>query len=199
MENFIESLKRKAWITRGARFNAQRRTETHDSLSNLSISLLTVFVIGFNLLPFWNSNISSLKVGIFTLFLSIFILSISQFVAAKEFKVKAVRFHDCGRELGGFIERLEIFLNRKNYSLEDIEKLSKEYQNLIFQYDINHTSWDTFRFYIQHSADFKKEIGEYPRLYKLKIYTQYCLQYIPYCILAIVIPLICFIIILANC
>lgn len=198
MKSFVESLKRKVWITRGARFNAQRRLETHDLLSSLSISLLTVSVIGFNLLPFWDSDISSLKVGIFTLFLSIFILSISQFISAREFKVKAIRFHDCGRELGGFLERLEIALTEKDVSTETLNKLSQEYQNLIFQYDINHTSLDAFRFYIQHPSDFSREIGQNLWLYKLKIYAQYCLQYIPYIVLSIIIPIVCFVI-LINC
>lgn len=142
MEEFLTLLKDKAWKTQGARFNAQRRMERYDFRSSLSVCLMTVIIIGTNLLPFQCKEISVTLISVITIFLSILILSISQFISAREFKVKAMRFHDCGRELGAFLDKLNIELEIGNTTKERAEELSKEYQIIISQYDLNHSISD---------------------------------------------------------
>jgi hypothetical protein len=146
MEKTIKRWYRKVWITRGSRFNAHSRLEYHADLSNLSISILTVYIIALNLFPqisFLKTRFKSEDTGYITIILSVLILSISQYVSSKEYKLKAVKFHNCGKELSEIYEELSLYNDDPNKAtFNDIKSISDRYHSIIDKYDENHSKLD---------------------------------------------------------
>lgn len=186
MNDLLNNLSNRVWITRGCRFNAQRRMEINDKCTNLSISVLSVIIIAINLLVFLpyfnNGNI----ITIITVSLSVFVLSISQFVYARDYKIKAQNYHKCGCELSEILDKIEILKMKESIQGDEISNLYKEYEKVIISYNENHSDIDYEIFRAMNRKDksnnpkdnrFQLSLGKVCWI-KLKWYTTLYFKYV---------------------
>jgi SMODS and SLOG-associating 2TM effector domain family 5 len=148
-KTFLEELNYKIWSTKGSRFNASNRLIKTAQLSNLSISILTVYLIAVGLLSVYNINFNKLDQNLiaYTITcLSILILVFSQIETSKDYKMKAKEFHNCGLELSNLYNDLRIYKTlTEMQTLKDKEKFCKEvsdnYQRILEKHE-NHSQID---------------------------------------------------------
>lgn len=161
--------------TKGARFNSHRRLLAKSNLSNLTIALLTGYVIIINLLGLLKVNgttpLNSEYVAILTTALSILILVFSQIEASYEYKIKAEKYHDCSKEITSLYYELRDVQHSKSKSEHDKEiaytTLRERYCQILSRYD-NHNNIDYFRFKLQRDKDLATN---------WKLFKFYCSEY----------------------
>jgi hypothetical protein len=163
-KSFLEEINYKIWSTKGARFNADKRLKTKANLSNISLAILSAYLIIAGLISVYNiSNGNSQNIINYTITaLSIMLLVFSQFENAQDYKLKAKIFHDCGLELSVLYNELRIFKTLKdkpsdyeNYTFT--KNLSEKYQNVLKNYQ-NHASIDYDLFQIKN-VDYFNEVA----------------------------------------
>lgn len=161
-KSFLEELNYKIWSTKGARFNADKRLKTKAKLSNISLAILSAYLIIAGLISVYNINNGNYEniINYIITALSIMLLVFSQFENAQDYKLNAKTFHDCGLELSVLYNELRIFKTLKenpsdfeNYSFS--KNLSEKYQNVLKNYQ-NHASIDYDLFQIKNVDYFQK-------------------------------------------
>ena len=116
--NFIEALDLKIWRTKGARFNAYRRTlKKQDILTYVtsfsSVHLIIIATLQLsNIVPLSQNQTSWLS--LITIALSIIILVYGLIEGGKEYGKKAERYHACGKDLDVLYNQLLIAKENKN-------------------------------------------------------------------------------------
>lgn len=151
-KDFGVELNFKLWTTKGARFAANERNNKMNSLSYRTIGYLSAYLIIINLINVYDlpylSKMSAQSLGFWTTALSILILIYSQFENAKNYSIKAEKFHQCALEIGELYNKLRMvktFTNTINTEYQ-IKKISEEYDIVLKKYE-NHSPIDleTFR------------------------------------------------------
>lgn len=175
-KTFLEELNYKVWSTKGSRFNASTRLHQTAKLSNLCSNLLSVYLIALSLLSVYDiydeASVNRNTIAYSITCLSVLLLVFRQIEKAKEFKVRAIEYHNCGLELSRIYNDLRIY---KTLSKENIEKEKKDfavsitdkYQAILEKYT-NHLSididlfktrnakyhklsdWDVFKIKVRH-------------------------------------------------
>ncbi|MDL2208853.1 SLATT domain-containing protein [Parabacteroides sp. OttesenSCG-928-O15] len=195
MEELLKDLKKKVWITKCCRFNASKRYGIHNIYANLSTAILACYVVILNICQLVitvqdhviNNRITAITIGI-----SVFLLAITLYIWARDFSVKAVSFHDCGRDLASFESKIDILLAEKtnNITKEQIEELSREYNTILNRYE-NHENIDLLNLYNECKSDFPERVGKSECWYNLKVKVDFFFQvYFVYFLLLIGIPLV---------
>lgn len=161
-KSFLEELNYKIWSTKGARFNADKRLSVKAKLSNISLAILSAYLIIASLISVYNLNSNGEQnfINYIITGLSILVLVLSQFESAQDYKLKAKEFHDCGLELAVLYNELRIFKTlKKNSSETEIyfcgKNISKTYQTVLRNYE-NHSSIDYDLFQINNVPYFSK-------------------------------------------
>ena len=152
-KTFLEELNYKIWSTKGSRFNASTRLTKISRLSNLSISVLSVYLTAVGLLSVYNLSFNTLNENLIAYSitcLSILTLVFGQIENSKDFTMKAKEFHNCGLELSNIYNELRIYKTlTENQSLRDKEKFAKHisdsYQRVLERHE-NHQQIDNDRF-----------------------------------------------------
>lgn len=192
MKDSISRWYKKIWITRGARFNAHARFEKHADLSNLTISILTAYIITINLFPqisFLKETFNANDTNYLTLILSILVLVISQYINSKEYRIKGLKFHNCGKELSRLYEELTLIVDNANtITLDQLKAICRDYQNIIDKCEENHTKVDMLQFYHENIKEFKDI--KYPILFSIKIKFLMFKEFMVYYMFIILPPLI---------
>lgn len=201
-KDFLEELKHKIWSTKGARFNADTRLKSLSKLSNICISILSVYLIIFGLLSvykIYNPGAKSENLFAFTLTaISIFLLLFSLFENSQNYLIKAKEFHNCSLDLADLYNELQNF---KTYRKEadDSEKmefcssLQIRYQNVLRKYD-NHSPIDNKKFKAEN-LDYYKSLKWY---FWWKVQILYFIQTKLIYIISILIPGIILIYLIKN-
>jgi hypothetical protein len=159
-ENYLQDLEFWLWITKGARFSAHERCLTQNKWSNLSIGILSAYIIIINLVtifkfsdcPIFNANF----ISFISTALSILILVFSQLENSNDFKLKAEKFHNCAREVAKVYRDVR---NLKRMQLSDEELQNKlnqhtaEYEGILDKYE-NHEELDYMHYKVSHPEDF---------------------------------------------
>lgn len=161
-KSFLEELNYKIWSTRSSRFNADKRLRTRSKLSNISLAILSAYLIIAGLMSVYNVNIGN-DVNLINYAitgLSILLLVFSQYENAQDYKLNAKIYHDCGLELSVLYNELRIFKTiKKNPADSEIyefgKSLSERYQLVLKNYD-NHATIDYDLFQISNIGYFKK-------------------------------------------
>ena len=168
-KTFLEELNYKIWSTKGSRFNASTRLTKISRLSNLSISILSVYLTAVGLLSVYNISFNTLDSNLIAYSitcLSILILVFGQIENAKDFTMKAKEFHNCGLELSKIYNDLRIFKTlTEDQTIANKEKFTKEiseaYQRVLERHE-NHLQID--------NDLFKTKTAKYHLLSKYDIY-----------------------------
>lgn len=169
-KTFLEELNYKIWSTKGSRFNANKRLLKIADLSNLCLSMLSVYLIAVGLLSVYNiyspETIDENLIAYSITCLSILLLVFGQIENAKDFKTKAKQYHTCGIELSKLYNDLRIFktLNEKpklSEKREFAERTSDKYERILERHE-NHQP-------IDHNM-FKASKAEYHELDKIDFF-----------------------------
>ena len=141
-------------MIKNIRFIASNRYHTLNHLSNLSITFLSIYVVILSLLSFSQTfkHINANDLNIINVSLSIFIMALSLLDAANQFKLKAIRFHDCGKELGVLFNELSFMVDIEKIDVsekasgqvseEKIREIVARYDAIIAKYEENHKEID---------------------------------------------------------
>lgn len=168
-KTFLEELNYKIWSTKGSRFNASTRLTKISRLSNLSVSILSVYLTAVGLLSVYNISFNTLDGNLIAYSitcLSILILVFGQIENAKDFTMKAKEFHNCGLELSKIYNDLRIFktltedqtiVNKERFTRE----ISDAYQRVLERHE-NHLQID--------NDLFKTKTAKYHLLSKFDVY-----------------------------
>ncbi|CAL2103699.1 conserved membrane protein of unknown function [Tenacibaculum sp. 190130A14a] len=178
-KTFIEELNYKIWSTKGSRFNASKRLLKVAELSNLCLSMLSVYLIAVGLLSVYNiystESIDENLIAYSITCLSILLLVFGQIENAKDFSTKAKQYHNCGLELSKLYNDLRIFKTltdkpKLKEKKEFAEQISNKYERILERHE-NHEP-------IDHNM-FRASKAEYHELTKhdvFKIKTDYYLK-----------------------
>lgn len=158
-DNFRQELDRKIWITKGSRFNAHQRLMCKHNWSIAAIGFLSVYVIIFTLLryiPAISFTVEKIDIISFSaIALSLFILVTSLLEASKSYQMKAMEFHNCGRELSALYNRLRQTLDNPGVDVsKKLVEISVEYEAILNKCQENHDVVDYNTFRIQHRHEF---------------------------------------------
>jgi hypothetical protein len=169
-KTFLEELNYKIWSTKGNRFNANKRLLKIADLSNLCLSMLSVYLIAVGLLSVYNiyspETIDENLIAYSITCLSILLLVFGQIENAKDFSTKAKQYHTCGLELSSLYNDLRIFKTlteqpKLSEKREFSEKISSEYERILERHE-NHQP-------IDHNM-FRASKAEYHELNKLDVF-----------------------------
>jgi hypothetical protein len=199
-KTFLEELNHKIWCTKGTRFNADKRLKKKSKLSNITISILSAYLIIASLFSVYNINQNSDNdiINYLITALSILLLVVSMHKNNQDYKLRAFNFHSCGLELAEIYNRLRTFKTlegEKNESeISDFcSEINFKYQSILNKYD-NHEDIDYDTFRIKDSVYFEevfteKEIKKIKMKLNLNIYGWYLsmIFFIPIIIIALII------------
>lgn len=187
-KSFLEELNYKIWSTKGARFKTDKRLRTKAKISNITLAIISAYLIIASLISVYNigngGNGNIINYAITAL--SILLLVVSQFENSQEYKLNARIFHDCGIELSALYNELRIFktLKKKPSDFEVYnfsKKLSERYQIVLKNYQ-NHSPIDYDMFQISNLDYFKKitesEKKKIKRNYNWHVYGWYSIMII---------------------
>jgi hypothetical protein len=197
-KTFLEELGYKIWITKGARFNANKRLLKKTNLSNKAMGFLTAYLIIFGLFSVYQISkpniISNDIIAFSSTAISILLLAFGQMENAQDYKTRAHLYHECALKLSLLYNETRIFKTLKSPTdiekAEFSEKISKEYQNILNLYT-NHEDIDfeifkvsQHRYYELNYSDIVmttfKSYWETEFLYHLLIFTPIILTIILY-------------------
>lgn len=159
-KTFDEDLDFKIWATKGTKFVAHERLLLKHKLSNQALSYLTAYVVIVNLIPLFNTTkhlLSADLISFATTVLSILILVFSQIEASAEYNLKALKQHECGRQLSKLhLDLGTIFSsNLPEVEKEDnYRKVAEKYSDILDIYE-NHDSIDYQLFRVKNPAKYK--------------------------------------------
>ena len=152
-KTFLEELNHKIWCTKGTRFNADKRLKKKSKLSNITISILSAYLIIASLFSVYNINQNSDNdiINYLITALSILLLVVSMHENNQDYKLRAFNFHSCGLELAEIYNRLRTFKTLEGEKSESeisnfCSEINFKYQSILNKYD-NHEDidYDTFR------------------------------------------------------
>lgn len=198
-KSFLEELNYKIWSTKGVRFEADKRLKTISKMSNISLSILSAYLIIASLISVYNINSthSFNLINYIVTALSIILLVLSQYENSQDYKLRAKDFHNCGLELSILYNKLRTFktLNENASEYENrnfTTKLSEEYQVILSKYE-NHISIDYSNFMINNRGYFKEITDQDVKKIKKK---NFWIKYGWYSLIIILTPLL---IIIVSC
>jgi len=194
-KTFLEELNFKIWTTYGSRFNANKRLLLISRLSNLTNSILFVYLIAIGLLSVYNiygsKYLAENVLPYLVTCLSILLFVFSQIEYSRHYHLNAREFKKCGIELSRLYNRLRIFKTLNN-SADDkqkesfADKISNEYEDILEKYD-NHEPIDFLLFKTRHRKYFGLSKFD---VFSIKIGYYFKIQFIYH--LMIILPLIIF-------
>lgn len=186
---FIDELITKIEKTARSRFEAYRRMRRNRLWSNFTLAIFSFYIIVINSLVFiepFKSHNKNDAITLVTIFMSTFILVMSLLVGQRQYESREKTYHDCGKKLSEVKDRIIIEIEeKKELSCQDKKGYLKLYNEILNQYNLNHTEFD----YKWAYRDFKKSPCEYIwlciRYYVFDIYFAYL-------IMTVFTPFLCF-------
>lgn len=199
-KSFLEELNYKMWSTKGARFNCDKRLRVKGNASNVSLSIISAYLIIASLITVFNLQFGiSQEVLNFTITgLSILVLVFTQFENAQKYDLIAKTHHDNGLKISELYNELRIFKTLVNdASDDDILSFSKDIVNRyesVLSTSGNHSRIDYDRFLMTNIEWMKKnEPTKINNLNKNWIRIKYYWNIYGWYFLLIIIPPIAFI------
>lgn len=194
MDKEIERLYKNIKETKGSRFVAAKRLEDIDAWSSLTINIFSIYIIVVNLLVLIESRPEFLTgnfITFITVSFSILILVLSNIINAKDYKSKAVEYHNCGTQLSELNDRLSLYKSGLiSPNLYDIKQISREYNEIINKSNLNHKTIDFDYYRFKRIKDKEYDYIDHKNWYSFKVWFEYnYISKIKY-ILIIVLPLI---------
>lgn len=193
-KNYREQIDNNLWITKGSRFAAHSRLMMKARISNITIGVLTCYLIVFGLLSVYNilepNKVDPNYLAFGSTAISILVLLFSQIEVANDYKVRAIQHHACALKIAELHRKIKTFaipgFPSDLSEFEFCENITKEYNLLLENYE-NHKTSDYNRFRSLCAKDFNLSFFEeyyFKSIYYFDIYWFYGLL--------IIIPLLVF-------
>ncbi len=132
-----EELNFKLWVTKGARFCADKRLLRLHTLSSLATSFLSAYLIIVSLLPLHVPSVSAKlpnnAIPLFTTGISILLLVYTLIESSKDFKLRAHSFHQCALKVGRLYNELRQLKEDqdKERKKDGLRKISQRYDEVL--------------------------------------------------------------------
>lgn len=144
LNNRLESLSNKIWITRKARINAEERLEKFDFLTQMLINYYTLVIVGLSIWTLYDESNAKL-ISVITIIASVLLFGLSIFVNARNFKIRAITFKSCYIKLDEIYNECELLKDSPdNLSAEEITRIQNKYNKVMNSIE-NHTPMDYLR------------------------------------------------------
>lgn len=199
MEKEIDRWYKKLWETKGCRFIAAKRFDRIDRYSNITIHIITAYILCVNflvLIPDRHELFSNENISFFSICASIILLVMSLILSSKKYGETSHKFHSCAREINILYDKVCYWKNTSEKPKnEDILELSEKYNYILINYDINHSKLDYSVFKCENHKEYFKT---YPFLYFFKIYSLNFIVYYLLYLSAIITPILVFIILMSK-
>lgn len=161
-KSFLEELNHKVWTTKGARFKADERLMKTAKVSNISLSIFSAYLIIAGLISVYVSNydLNFQLINYFVTALSIILLVLSQYEHSQDYKMRALKFHECGLAISGIYNEIRIFKTLKPSSTDEetiafCTDISNRYEAILAKHE-NHLPIDFNNFRITKPEYFKE-------------------------------------------
>ncbi|SFT15772.1 SLATT domain-containing protein [Sphingobacterium wenxiniae] len=160
-KSYLKKLDDDLWITKGARFAAHSRLMMKARISNITVGILTCYLIALGLLSVYNilepHKVDANFLAFGSTAISILVLLFSQIEVANDYKVRAIQHHTCALKIAELHRKVKTF-GMSGFPLEIseydyVEKITKEYGELLANFD-NHKTSDYNKFCSLHSKYF---------------------------------------------
>ena len=142
-----EELNFKLWVTKGARFCADKRLLRLHTLSSLATSFLSAYLIIVSLLPLYVPSVSakmpSNALPLLTTGISILLLVYTLIESSKDYKLRAHFFHQCALKVSRLYNELRRLKEEedKGRKKEALRSISERYDEVLELYE-NHEPID---------------------------------------------------------
>ncbi len=144
-KNFSE----RVYKTECARFEAYRRMKRRKLSSTVSLVILSLSIIVFNILQLceqyekYNEAITAV-----TIMLSVLVLALSLLVSYVNYSEKEHKYYECGLKLSRLCDKIDLVLSDSTHSNLNnmyLAGLKAEYQSILAECGVNHISIDYSR------------------------------------------------------
>ncbi|WP_371414552.1 SLATT domain-containing protein [Flavobacterium sp. YO12] len=134
--------------------------------------------------------LSNDNINFFSICASIILLVISLHVPSRKYGDISHKFHSCGRDINILYDKVCYWKNNpETVNHDQIKELIDEYNLILKNYDINHSTLD---FSVFKCSNYKDYFEKFPTWFYFKTYVMYFLSYyLLYCV-AIIFPIVIF-------
>jgi hypothetical protein len=143
--------------TKSVRYAASSRLAKKNSLSLLTVSILSIYVIVASIIPvFWNdlSHVTTDALYFFSAICSLFIIVLSLVESGKDYKTRSELLLKCARRIGFLVDRINYLTGTNVLTRESFEQIQDEYNKILSEFTTNHDPID----YICHSKARSKNL-----------------------------------------
>jgi SMODS and SLOG-associating 2TM effector domain family 5 len=159
-EKYYAQFLSKLWVTKGCRFEANRRLARKNQASLLTISLLSIYVIAGSLTtliaPAGSLTQGTGNVINFLLVVtSIFILVLSNIESGNNYALRAHVMLKCAQQLSELYNEIEFMLRTRTATLDSFLERVHKYDKIISDFSDNHDDIDFLCFKVSHWKHFK--------------------------------------------
>lgn len=187
----IAELLRRVDITCKARYHAARRLSSHGWFSQWTLALLAVGQIVISLVTALglHTNFKPAYVTFASVFFGVLVLAYSLLLGMANFSARAVKFHECGLQLGRLARKLVYLRDTGSLIQSEYDECAKVYYDTLEKHE-NHTRTDYLTAHHEYYDGKIDELEVFSRAWfikrthllgvRLKIYLFHILQYIHY-------------------
>jgi len=150
--SFDKQLNYNLWSTSRIRYGAARRFYSKDRRSSKAVTFISAYMIVYTLADHLflsqSPHYDSSYILIMNIMFSLLILIFSQLESSASYGVRALKFHECGQEVGQLYKRLRQ-LKSKYENRDKDEYFYSELKNIDSQYDLvmkNHENHEDIDF-----------------------------------------------------
>lgn len=167
-QKYIDMLLRRLWITKGIRFESNRRLVKQHEATHLAISTLSVYVIWSALLELLVKTIDPAAAHtkaveylfpLATIAAPVFILVLEKHTAGKHYLVKAERMERSALKIQALHSELEFHVAHGTATPDQVERARSEYELIMRDFTQNHDNIDYLYFMALHPERFGDESG----------------------------------------
>lgn len=146
MEEDFKKFSNRVYITECARFEGYRRMKRRKLSSTVSLAILSLSIIVFNILQLcdgyeaFNQSITAV-----TIMLSVLVLVLSLLVSYLNYSEKEMKYYNCAIKLSALCDEIDLVLSddKKTFATNQYLRVLKDrYQRIIGECGINHISID---------------------------------------------------------
>ena len=168
LNNKFSELSRRVKVTSKARYNASRRLNLQNKMSQWTLALLSVALILISLVSASDVEIAYSKsyTDIMQIVFAVLILAYSLLLGTGDYSARSVKVHRCGMELGRIARKIKPFEELEG-EMDAYDKLYNEYYNCLEKYE-NHENVD-YLVASHESYDWSHEGNGFPKNIKSAI------------------------------
>lgn len=148
MKSEYIKFKQRVYVTKCARFEAYRRMKRRKISSTVSLALLSISIIYFNVIQLCTKS-GFEKYGeaitAVTIMLSVLVLALSLLVSYLNYSEREHKYYDCAMRLSNIGDRLDLTMctgNENEMTLEKLNQFTNDYERILGECGVNHIAID---------------------------------------------------------